>query len=177
MAGSPATRPCAPRSVRHRGAVPPLVLTPWSAAVSGLLLLGRPLPALVVAAGAALRLSRKLGRVRHPKTTAVRLVALGALGAIGQTADAVTRHYWPVAALGALISRRVRRTVAAIAVGGAVLDWWRADRARPPLPAFALARRLDDLAYGAGLWWGAAAQRSLEPLRPVAPTVRANPKG
>lgn len=165
----------APLAVRHPGAVPPMVLSPWSAAACGLLLAGRPVAAFAVTSGAALRLSRKLGRLRRPRTTAARLVALGLLGAAAQTADAVTRHYWPVAALAAFVSRRARRTVAAIAVGGAVLDWWRAGRARPPLPAFVIARRLDDLAYGAGLWWGAATQHTLAPLRPVGPTDRASP--
>ena len=169
----------APLALRHRGAVPPMVLSPWAAAVSVLLLLGRPVAAFVVAAAAAHRLSAKLGRLSHPRGTAARLIAFGAVGAAAQTADAVTRHYWPVAALAALCSRRARRTVAAVALGGAVVDWVRAGPDRPAIPAFPaflLARRLDDLAYGAGLWWGAAAHRTLEPLRPVGPTERATPK-
>ncbi|HSU08992.1 MAG TPA: hypothetical protein VLK57_07320, partial [Pseudonocardia sp.] len=32
-----------------------------------------------------------------------------------------------------------------------------------------VAHRLDDLAYGAGLWWGALRYRTLEPLRPTGP--------
>jgi hypothetical protein len=38
---------------------------------------------------------------------------------------------------------------------------------RPSLPGHVAARRLDDLAYGAGLWWGALRCRTAEPLRPV----------
>ena len=109
-----------------------------------------------MSAVAAYRLSTKLGRLRHPRSTAARLIALGAVGAAAQTADAVTRHYWPLAVLAALGSRRARRTVAAVALGSGVVDWLRAGPERPALPAFLLARRLDDLAYGAGLWWGAA---------------------
>ena len=109
-----------------------------------------------MSAVAAYRLSTKLGRLRHPRATAARLIALGAVGAAAQTADAVTRHYWPLAVVAALCSRRARGTVAAVALGSGVLDWWRAGPERPALPAFLLARRLDDLAYGAGLWWGAA---------------------
>ena len=56
---------------------------------------------------------------------------------------------------------------------------------RPHLPGYLLARRLDDLAYGAGLWWGAWRHRTLEPLRPArtgAPaarkqSVRVSPNG
>ncbi len=160
----------APLALRHRGAVPPMVMSPWSAATSALLLLGRPGAAVAVSAVAAYRLSRKLGRLRHPRTTALRLVALGVVGAAAQTADAVTRHYWPLAAFAALCSRRARRTVVAVAVGGGVVDWLRAGPERPALPAFLLARRLDDLAYGAGLWWGAARHRTLAPLRPESPS-------
>lgn len=166
----------APLALRHRGAVPPMVLSPWSAATSALLLARRPGAAVAVSAVAAYRLSTKLGRLRHPRTTAARLIALGAVGAAAQTADAVTRHYWPLAALAALCSRRARHTVAAVALVGGVVDWWRAAPERPALPAFLVARRLDDLAYGAGLWWGAAAHRTFAPLRPVTPTERATPK-
>jgi hypothetical protein len=125
---------------------------------------------------------------------------LGAVGAVAQTADAVTRHYWPVAALACLVSRRARRTVAAVALAEGVVDFarhrGRDPRVRPRLPGYVLARRLDDLAYGAGLWWGAWRHRTLAPLlpgrtgasapspRPVAtspdalvPSVRISPNG
>jgi mycofactocin glycosyltransferase len=161
----------APLSLRHPGSVPPMVLNTWSAAVAVLLLRGRPLAALAalaVAAGAAERLARLLP-VQNPRPVAARLIGLGALGTVAQTADAVTRHYWPVSLVACLVSRRARRTVAVIALAEGVLDWWRrrADADRPGLPAYLLARRLDDLAYGGGLWWGALRHRTLGPLRPV----------
>jgi mycofactocin glycosyltransferase len=161
----------APLSLRHPRAVPPMVLNTWSAAVTVLLLRGRPmavLAALAVAAGAAERLARKLP-VREPRRTAARLIGLGALGTVMQTADAVTRHYWPLSLVAAMLSRRARRTVAVIAVAEGVLDWWRKRHHahRPCLPAYLLARRLDDLAYGGGLWWGALRHRTIAPLRPV----------
>lgn len=170
----------APLAVRHRGAVPPMVLSPWSAAVGVLALLGRPLTAVAVSAVAVERLSRKLQRVEHPRATAARLIGLGAVGAIAQTADAVTRHYWPVAALACLLSPRARRTVAAVAIAEGVVDFVRHrdrdPRVRPRLPGYLLARRLDDLAYGAGLWWGALRHRTLEPLLPARTGVSAAPK-
>jgi len=166
----------APLALRHRGAVPPMVLSPWAALTSALLLARRPGAAAAVSAVAAYRLSTKLGRLRHPRSTAARLIAFGAVGAAAQTADAVTRHYWPLAVLAALCSRRARGTVVAVALGSGALDWWRAGPQRPALPAFLLARRLDDFAYGAGLWWGAFTHRTLAPLRPVVPTERATPK-
>jgi len=165
----------APLALRHRGAVPPMVLTPSSAGIVALLLTGRPLavpPAAVIGLVAALRLARRL-RVRRPWSTAARLVALGTLGAAAQTADAVNRHYWPLSLLACVLSRRARRTVSAIAVAEGVLDWWR-HRSRDPrvragLVGHLIAHRLDDLAYGAGLWWGAGQHRSWEPLRPIGP--------
>jgi mycofactocin system glycosyltransferase len=162
----------APLSLRHPGSAPPMVLNTWSAAVSVLLLLGRPkaaLVALVVCAGAAERLSRKLD-VRRPWATAARIIAMSTLGTVAQTADAITRHYWPVALVAALLSRRARRTVAVVALAEGAIDWWRRrgddPEVRPSLPGYVLARRLDDLAYGGGLWWGALRHRTPEPLRP-----------
>ena len=90
----------APLALRHPGAVPPMVLSPTAAAMSVLLLLGRPVAALAVGAVAAERLSRKLTRLRRPRATAARLIGSAAVGAAAQTADAVTRHYWPVAVAG-----------------------------------------------------------------------------
>lgn len=168
----------APLALRHPGSVPPMVLSPWSAATAGLLLLGRPFAALAVSAVATERLARTLGRLQRPRGTAARLVGLGAGGAVAQTAAAVTRHYWPLAALACLVSARARRTVAAIAVAEGIVDWWRHrerdGRVRPALVGYVLARRLDDLAYGAGLWWGAIRHRTSAPLRPtgVRPATR-----
>ncbi len=163
----------APLALRHRGAVPPMVLTPWSAAVSALLLLGRSrgvLAAGIVSAVAAGRLARRLDRVSRPGATAARLVGLGAVGAIAQTAHAVTRHYWPVAVAAALVSPGARRTVAAVTVAEAAVDWlWHRGRhadVRPGPLGYLLAHRLDDLAYGAGLWWGALRHRTVAPLLP-----------
>lgn len=180
----------APLAVRHPGAVPPMVLSPWSAAVAGLLLSARwwSVPAAVaVGVFASRRLAGRLAAtpaagstvaarrtVARPQVTAARLIALGAVGAVEQTADAVTRHYWPLAVLAAVASRRARRTVVAVAVAQGVLDWWRHrrrdPRVRPDPVTFVLARRLDDVAYGAGLWWGAWRNRTLAPLVPASPS-------
>jgi mycofactocin glycosyltransferase len=166
----------APLAVRHPGSVPPMVLSPTSAAVAGLLLLARPwsVPAAAaVGAVAAARLARRLA-VRRPGVTAARLVGLGAVGAVAQTADAVTRHYWPLALVAGLVSRRARRRLVAVALVEGIVDWWRHrrrdPRVRPGPLAHLVAHRIDDLAYGSGLWWGAWRHRTTAPLRPA--TVR-----
>jgi hypothetical protein len=95
------------------------------------------------------------------------------VGAVAQTADAVNRHYWPLSALACAVSARARRTVAAVALVEGVVDWVRhRDRdpsVRPGLLGHVVAHRLDDLAYGAGLWagaWQARDPRALLPARP-----------
>ena len=70
--------------------------------------------------------------------------------------------YWPVALAGALISRRCRQAVLLAAVIDGVHDWITRRRnsdveGKPiGLGAYIVLKRLDDLAYGAGLWTGGA---------------------
>ncbi|MEJ8280520.1 mycofactocin biosynthesis glycosyltransferase MftF [Pseudonocardia spirodelae] len=169
----------APLAQRHPGAVPPVVLSPWTAAVCLLLLAqrrGATAAAAVVTAAATERLSRRLTRLEHPRRSAALLTALGLSGALWQSASALTRHFWPLAAAGCLVSARMRRAVVAAALAEGLADWWRHrdrdPRVRTGLPAHLLAHRLDDLAYGAGLWRGALAHRTTAPLRPSGPRTR-----
>ncbi|MCU1618365.1 MAG: putative glycosyl transferase, partial [Modestobacter sp.] len=83
-------------------------------------------------------------------------------------ARAVTRHHWPLALAAAMVSRRARVLVAGIAVADAVDGWWPRRREIDP-PTFAAGRRLEDLAYGAGLWLGALRARNARALLPAAP--------
>ena len=166
----------APLALRHPGAVPPVVLSPWSAAVCVLLLVQRRpavLAAAVVSAVATERLSRKLTRLRRPRVSAARLTGLGLAGAGWQTGSALTRHFWPVAALAMPFSARARRAVLAAALAEGVADWWshrhRDPSVRPGPIGHLVAHRLDDLAYGSGLWWGALGARTAAPLRPAGP--------
>ena len=93
-----------------------------------------------------------------------------------QTGSALTRHFWPVAALAAPFSSRARRAVLVAALVEGVADWWthrhRDPSVRPGPVGHLLAHRLDDLAYGTGLWWGAARARTTAPLRPTGPGSR-----
>jgi hypothetical protein len=166
----------APLALRHPGAVPPMVLSPWAAAVGAALVIARPWSLAVAAVTSAVateRLARRLVRLDRPRAVAARLVALGAFGAAAQVADAVTRHHWPLALAAALCSRRARRRVVGIAVASAAVDWWRHrrrdPRVRPRAVPYAAARMLDDIGYGSGLWWGALRHRTPAPLLPVGP--------
>ncbi|MGY1811397.1 mycofactocin biosynthesis glycosyltransferase MftF [Blastococcus sp. SYSU D00820] len=163
----------APLAARHGAAVAPLVVSPWSAAAWGLALTGG-WPGRVVSAGVLAEAARRLaGRLAapgepRPYALAAGLVARGSLVAGRTLARAATRHHWPVAGAAALRSRRARRLLAAAAVADGLAGWWpHRDRIGPG--RFLAARLLEDLAYGAGLWTGAARARSPRALLPARP--------
>ncbi|WP_206340261.1 mycofactocin biosynthesis glycosyltransferase MftF [Blastococcus litoris] len=157
-------------AARHGRAVAPLVIAPETAAAWALALAGRRGAAAGLLALTTARLARKLGRSgeRPPVGFAALLVARGTAASGRALARSVTRHHWPVALLGALVSRRVRRAVLAVATADAVLGWW-PHRGRVGPVRFAAARRLEDLAYGAGVWAGAARTRDVRALLPARP--------
>lgn len=158
---------------RHGPAVAPLVVSPWSAAVWGLALAGGRLGvpgAAGVLGMAALRLARRLAGPsgRLPARLATGLVLRGTASSGRALARSVTRHHWPLAAVLALVSGRVRRLCLGVAAVDAVLAWWPQRRAIGPV-AFAAGRRLEDLGYGAGLWRGALRARDARALLPAGP--------
>jgi mycofactocin glycosyltransferase len=158
---------------RHGPAVAPVVVSPWSAAAWALALTGRPLGLLAagcVLADASLRLARRLAPPggRPPVGLAAALVVRGSAASGRTLARAVTRHHWPLTVAAALVSRRARRLAVAVAVADAVGGWW-PHRREIDLGAFAAGRRLEDLAYGTGLWLGALRARDAGALRPAAP--------
>ncbi len=161
-------------AARHGDAVAPLVIAPWSAVVTIAVLAQRrwsvPVAAAVVGM-TIVRQARVLRRAGRPWAAAATVTAEGTVATIWQTGSALTRHYWPLAAAACLFSRRARRAVLVAAVADAVADY---RRLRPDLDPvrFALARRLDDLAYGAGLWRGVLRRRSVRALLPAATGLR-----
>jgi hypothetical protein len=74
--------------------------------------------------------------------------------------------------LAALTSRHCRRVLIVAAVMDGVVDWLRrrdgsGDDAEPiGLLTYLLLKRVDDLAYGLGLWWGVLRERNLRALKP-----------
>ncbi len=166
-------------AARHGAAVAPLVLSPWSAAAWALALTGRRSGVLACAAVLAVatdRLAPRLARPGEPAPVglAALLVVRGSAAAGKTLARSLTRHHWPLAVAAAAVSRRARHGVAAAAVADAVLAWW-PHRGRVGLLRFAAGRRLEDLAYGAGLWWGALRARDARALLPARPAPMAPP--
>lgn len=162
-------------AARHGRAVAPIVISPWSAATWLALLAGRrsgPVCAAAILVWATARLARRLGAATDATDAALswslaaRLVGPGTAFAGRQVASAVVRHFWPVSLLAAAISPSLRWWLAVLAAADGVLAWW-PHRRRVPIAGFLLFRRLDDLCYGAGLWWGVARSGSLQALRPM----------
>ncbi|MFE6489224.1 mycofactocin biosynthesis glycosyltransferase MftF [Streptomyces sp. NPDC057757] len=157
-----------PLAERHPGFIAPAVLAPWSTALVTVLLAQRrwSLPAAAAVAGVtALRIARKLHGTGHPHRLALRLTANGVVGALTQTSALLTRHWWPLTAVGCLASRRMRRAAAVAALTDIALEY-RRDRAHLDPVRYGVARRLDDLAYGAGVWFSALEGRSVAALKP-----------
>ncbi|MBR7833134.1 mycofactocin biosynthesis glycosyltransferase MftF [Actinospica durhamensis] len=157
-----------PLSERHPQSVAPAVFAPWSAATVLALLAQRrwSVPVAATISGVtAVRIARKLGEIEQPLRTGARLTAHGAVGSLAQTGALLTRHWWPVTAAACLVSRRARRAAAVAAVADVVLEHRRGPVDLDPI-RYTAARRLDDLAYGAGVWWSALRGRSLAPLLP-----------
>ncbi|WP_207386458.1 mycofactocin biosynthesis glycosyltransferase MftF [Protofrankia symbiont of Coriaria ruscifolia] len=154
----------APLAARHGTAVTPVRVSVWSALSWAAVAAGRPRTGLAVAATTTVLLPRKLGRLGVPAGEALRVAVLGHLGAGRLLADAVTRTWWPVA-VPVLASTRRGRWLLALVVGRHLHGWY---RRRPPvdLPHWLVVRILDDLAYGAGVWWGAVRGHTLTPLLP-----------
>ncbi|MGZ4561277.1 MAG: mycofactocin biosynthesis glycosyltransferase MftF [Mycobacteriaceae bacterium] len=162
----------APLAERHPGQVPPVVLAPWTAAALALLFSGTRtgvLGAAVVTGISTVRIARMMQGLEHPLRTAAVLASQGQYYAVQQLASAAYRSYWPLTVLAAVGVPRMRRALVLGAVLEGVADW--AAHREPdgagldPL-RYVAAKRLDDAAYGAGLWWGAVRARSVSALRP-----------
>jgi mycofactocin system glycosyltransferase len=148
---------------KHPGAVAPLRMSGWSAAVWALVLARRPVPAIVVAAGTTVALRRKLHDL--PASESLRLAGLGHLYAGRQVAGTITRAWWPLAVLVALVFRRTRSMMVAAATVPPLLDWLAGRTSLGPVRYIAL-RLADDVAYGTGLWIGVIEHQRLGALTP-----------
>ncbi|GGN40562.1 mycofactocin biosynthesis glycosyltransferase MftF [Streptomyces fuscichromogenes] len=157
-----------PLAERHPEFVAPVVFAPWSVAFAVVLFAGRrwSAPAAAGVLGVVtVRIARKLDGTRHPYRLAVRLTGNGALATLAQTGALLTRHWWPLTAVGCVFSRRIRRAAVVAALADTALEYRRDQVTLDPL-RYGIARRLDDLAYGAGVWLSALRARSVAALRP-----------
>jgi mycofactocin system glycosyltransferase len=148
---------------QHPGAVAPLRISGWSAAVWTLMMFRKPVAAVAVAVGTTVALRRKLHDL--PAEESVRLAGLGHLYAGRQVAEAITRTWWPLALVAGVLWRRSRPILLAAATVPPLLDWLGGERPQDPLRYVAL-RLADDVAYGTGVWIGAIEQQRIGALAP-----------
>lgn len=165
----------APLALRHPGKTAPLVVSGWTLMVW--LLLGKGssvgyLSSLAVAVLTGSRIARSLSAVdTEPKEVAV-VAAHGLWSSALQLCSAICRHYWPISLIAALLFRRARQAVLLAAVIDGVVDWatrrGNADDDTKPvgLLTHILLKRLDDIAYGTGLWSGVVRERHMGALKP-----------
>jgi len=155
----------APLAARHGDRVAPAVLHP--SYLIGLVALTAQrrwsVAGALTIAYAAVRVRRNLGDIPGRNAAAARLAVQGFAWSLRQESTLLLRHWWPLTAIAATRSSRLRRAaVAALLVD--ILD--RGSQREVPWPAYLLGRRLEDLAYGAGLWVGALKARSARALTP-----------
>jgi hypothetical protein len=94
------------------------------------------------------------------------LLTLAAVrGTAEQLTQCATRHYLPVAVLAAAMNRRARHVLIMAAVIEGLIDYRRSGLRMNPV-TYLLIRRMDDVAYGTGLWRGVMYQRTTAPLIP-----------
>ncbi|WP_163375614.1 mycofactocin biosynthesis glycosyltransferase MftF [Dietzia sp. Alg238-R159] len=170
-------RGAAPLADRHGAAVAPAVAAPWSLAVAIGVWSATPVGSLL-AAGAIGRSWWRTRGLTGDGRAAAGLVARGAGASVRQLPQALLRPYWPVtaAALAATamsrsqVARGLRHRLLTAAVAEGLWHWWTArEPGRLPIDeplGHVLLHRLDDLAYGVGVWRSAWAARSLDALRP-----------
>lgn len=160
-------------AARHGGLVSPLVIAPELAAAVALAAgggrAGRALGLGLLAARAA-RLAGRLARPGEGPRAGLAVLLVGrSAGAAGRALSrSATRHHWPLTLAAALVSRRARRGALLLAAVEGLLAWLPHRRTIGPVRHVA-ARRLDDLAYGSGLWAGAVRARSARALLPTRP--------
>jgi mycofactocin glycosyltransferase len=152
---------------RHGGAVAPATFT-----LSGALVVlasvhrGRwPTSVAVIAfVGHAARLRRSLPESPDRLRVTAELALEGLVASAMQASALLLRHWAPVALPAGLLWSRSRQAV----VAALLLDLLADGPARPRVlaPSDLLARRLDDVAYGAGVWLGAIRARSAACLLP-----------
>lgn len=170
-------RGAAPLARRHGPDVAPVVAAPWSIAVAAGVWSATPL-GLVVAAGAAGRAWWRTRALTGDGRAAAELVGRGAGASVWQLPQALLRPYWPVTAAvllatgccGSRAATELRRRIAVAAVVEGLWHWWSSrDPGRLPVNGplgHVVLHRLDDLAYGVGVWRSAFEERSVGALRP-----------
>ncbi|WP_306365013.1 mycofactocin biosynthesis glycosyltransferase MftF [Nocardia sp. CC227C] len=163
----------APLGQRHPGMAAPLAVPLWTAVAALLfatLTRSGAFCGLLTLCATLARLRRVFAELDNPTRVSAIYLARGFSAGLWRLASALCRHYWPVTVLSMVLSRRIRRIAFTMAMADGLADWFthREPGGLDPVRYLAC-KRLDDVAHGAGLWWGSARARSAVVLRPTLP--------
>jgi glycosyltransferase involved in cell wall biosynthesis len=164
----------APLAQRHPGQVPPLILQAWPAAAVAALLARRPVAALAAYGAGTGQLVRLLRGWDVPPKGVLRPMADSVLQTWLGAGRWTIQYALPVAAAGlarpggrTARTRLGRRLAVASLLAGPPIAEWRRIRPSMHAAAFSLGYLADEVAYGAGVYRGAATERLLSPLLPI----------
>ena len=164
----------APLAVRHPGKTAPMVVSRWMLLL-WLLVATRSRAGYFLAAVVAVLFGKRIAGSLESAETGRREVAAvaanGVWGAALQVAAAICRHYWPVTLVAAVVFPRCRPVVLAASARDGRADWAKRrhsteDEHRVGLLSYLMLKRLDDAAYGLGLWTGVLRERHIGALKP-----------
>ncbi|MET0929639.1 MAG: mycofactocin biosynthesis glycosyltransferase MftF [Aeromicrobium sp.] len=151
---------------RHGTNGAPAVLSPSMALAATALLTRRwwsPLVSAFFVARGAKSLTTRLPPSSARPRLAVDLSTRGLGWALRQESALLLRHWWPATAALCLVSRRARRLVTSALLVDLVVGT--VQHPRSNIVETFVGRRLDDLSYGAGLWYGCVKVRSAAALK------------
>lgn len=162
---------------RHGPVTAPAVLSPWTAPATAAPACA---PVWSVAAAAASTLGAGLTALRRVRPLvgepgaaarlSLQLAATGTWHGMAQGSALIVRHWWPITFAAALVSGRARRAATLAVAVDAAAGLARRGPVRPGLRTllwWLAGRRLDDIAYGTGVWYGAIRHRSVAALLPA----------
>ena len=152
----------APLATKHGDVLAPVRLSPLMLG-AWLLAMFSPVLAVVVFVSDAVRLTRTLANTTEERKAFARLAARNFSHSSRLIAGAITRSWWPIAVVLALVSRRVRVVLALAAFVPPAVEWLTKKPSLDPIRFTAL-RLLDDASYGIGVWRNAVRTRQGIPL-------------
>ncbi len=118
------------------------------------------LGAALTLVAALVRLRRVFAELDNPTRVAAIALARGFSGGVWRIVSVMCRNYWPVTVVAMIASRRVRRLALTMAVADGLADWFtHRDVGGLDPVRYLLCKRLDDIAYGTGLWYGVVRDR------------------
>ena len=153
---------------RHGHAVAPIVLsagtTPAVAAVLNRRWWSVPVTAIAIA-WSTRAIHQAMPEASGGVEMSARAAAKGFVWALRTHSTTLVRDWWPAVLLLAVVSKRVRRMLLTAWVIDNVA-FMTMDKPRLDVPTAVAGRTLHQLAYGAGVWWGAFKERSPMALAP-----------